>query len=244
MVSLSTVSAGDLGASSNLNQIVEALNGQANTPIAITGVNDASLFAVDIKNAEAGNGRTLRVQDSSGGIHIQADVNGVAINQVSISSGTIAGSTITGATIKTTTITAPTITSPTLSGGVFGAWSTFTPTVSQGGVITFTLNQARYQQIGKVLAMQVQMTFTSTGVPANDIVVGNLPVNALTANVDLPIGTFRYDGTAIRVGAVCQPTITTVKFQVDNQAGFLGTAPSVGLLAGQVLSFVTTCEAA
>ena len=44
-----------------------------------------------------------------------------------------------------------------------GAWTTYTPTLSQDATITKTINHARYIQFGKIVMGNVYMTATSSG---------------------------------------------------------------------------------
>lgn len=76
MASFSTVQAGDAAVSSNLNQFAEALSGQANIPIAVTGVNDVANYAFSVKNADGTNNRVFKSMDSSGNARI--DISGAS----------------------------------------------------------------------------------------------------------------------------------------------------------------------
>jgi hypothetical protein len=97
VASFSTVQTGDNAVSSNINQFAEALGGQANIPISVTGVNDASLWALDVKNADVTNARSFRAQDSSGNgrftvgntstAYVQADPDGGGLRPVVVQTG-------------------------------------------------------------------------------------------------------------------------------------------------------------
>ena len=45
------------------------------------------------------------------------------------------------------------------------AWSTYTPTVTAqaGSITSYTVNSARYQQLGKAVAIEVDITITNAG---------------------------------------------------------------------------------
>lgn len=121
-------------------------------------------------------------------------------------------------------------------------WIPWTPVLNQAGIITCTINLAHYQVVGKTCTLQCQLSITGTGALANDISVSGFPRSGLTANVDMAIGSFWYGLATPRCGVLIQATATTFKFQVDNSAGLLGTAPSIALANGQVLSFTGVFE--
>lgn len=139
MASFSTVQAGDPINSTNLNQIIDALAGNANVPISITGVNDASLFALDVRNQDATNQRSFRVRNSSGDTMIQVD-DDVTLNQVTISSGTITGSTLTAATITGSTVSMLAASSNVMRVPSVRSYHTSTQTLSSQGNTTLIFN--------------------------------------------------------------------------------------------------------
>ena len=62
--------------------------------------------------------------------------------------------------------------------GEGGAWTTWTPTVTQSGSVTVTINTATYGRWGRMIICRMQVTVTGTGTGANAIVVGGLPATA------------------------------------------------------------------
>lgn len=153
MASFSTVQAGDAVNSTNLNQLIDALAGNANIPISVTGVNDASLYALDVRNQDATNQRSFRVRNSSADNMIVVDGNGVAINQVNISSGTIGGSTISSATITGSTITTGTLSllaasSNTVRTPAARVWHNATQTLLDNTATILNFNSERYDNDG------------------------------------------------------------------------------------------------
>lgn len=77
-MALSTVSSGTSADASDLNQVVEALIGTAGAgqPISLTALNDATNFALDVRNQDTTNARAFRVRDSSNSARLQVTSSG------------------------------------------------------------------------------------------------------------------------------------------------------------------------
>ena len=77
-MALSTVSSGTSADASDLNQVVEALIGTAGAgqPISMVALNDATNFALDVRNQDTTNGRAFRVRDSSNSARFQVTSSG------------------------------------------------------------------------------------------------------------------------------------------------------------------------
>lgn len=65
-------------------------------------------------------------------------------------------------------------------GPIHGALTSFTPTITQGVGVTFTINTSTYQRIGRMVLFQGLYAITSAGTPANAVVI-TLPVTGLAA---------------------------------------------------------------
>jgi hypothetical protein len=65
--------------------------------------------------------------------------------------------------------------------GEGGAWSTWTPTVTQSGSVTVTVNTATYGRWGRMIICRMQVTVTGSGTGANAIVVGGLPATSVVS---------------------------------------------------------------
>lgn len=59
----------------------------------------------------------------------------------------------------------------------FGAWTSYTPSLTQSGAVTKTVTYAKWQQFGKTVFVMVKLAITGSGTGANAVRVG-LPVNA------------------------------------------------------------------
>lgn len=81
MVSLNNVNSGDAANSSTIQQVIDVLKGTAgagNVPISLTAISDSANFALTVRNLDGTNGRSFRVQDSSGNSRLQVDLAGTA----------------------------------------------------------------------------------------------------------------------------------------------------------------------
>jgi hypothetical protein len=61
-----------------------------------------------------------------------------------------------------------------------GAWTAYTPTLTQSAAVTKTVTYAKYVRIGKTVCFSLYLDVTGTGTAANEVVVG-LPVTAATS---------------------------------------------------------------
>lgn len=58
-----------------------------------------------------------------------------------------------------------------------GAWSTYTPTLTQSATVSKTVTTARYMRIGRLVVAEILLIATSSGTASNAILLG-LPVAA------------------------------------------------------------------
>ena len=65
--------------------------------------------------------------------------------------------------------------------GEGGAWSTWTPTVTQSGSVTVTNTRSRFARYGRTIHFVTHLTVTGTGTASNSIAI-SLPVTAASAN--------------------------------------------------------------
>lgn len=69
----------------------------------------------------------------------------------------------------------------------FGAWTAYTPTLTQSATVAKTVNYARYCQIGKLVHVVVSLAITGAGTTNNDVVVG-APVGFNSAIANAVVG--------------------------------------------------------
>jgi hypothetical protein len=129
------------------------------------------------------------------------------------------------------------------------AWEDYTPTLTQSGAVTKTVNYARFIRIGRTIHAVVKMTCTGTGTAANAVVVG-LPVASSSGIGLINIGTgFVFDSSAslIYKGLANMASTTTVNFLPTESTtpNTIGTAGFTAALAsGDVVAMSITYEAA
>ena len=144
----------------------------------------------------------------------------------------------TGAVVGTTntqTLTNKTLTSPAFSGtatgltSLGGAWTSYTPTFTQGGALTTSALTAKYIQVGKIVFGYILATLSSTG-SAGSAITATLPLAALVSTINAPVGaggiyddsvTAWYTGGAQMTGAS-----TTQVAVLTHAAGFIGSNPN------------------
>lgn len=83
-MALTAVTANARALAADLNQIVYLINGTAGygQPVVLTQLNDASNFALTIKNLDATNDKALDVQDAGGTSQLTVDSAGVTVNKL------------------------------------------------------------------------------------------------------------------------------------------------------------------
>jgi len=126
------------------------------------------------------------------------------------------------------------------------AWSTWTPTVTQTGNVTFTQTaQSYYGQIQKVVFASIYLTVTGTGTAGSHVIV-SLPVTARTSFVPVGQG-FIYDSSTATnyvVTSVADTTTTAYFFYTNASGNAWGVAPNVGLANNDQIRIQFMYEAA
>lgn len=115
-----------------------------------------------------------------------------------------------------------------------GAWTTFTPTISQVSARTTSTNSFAYARVGgKCVEFSGAITITNAGTAGNKITM-SLPVATNARYVaGTPIGTAMYnDLAAWRVGTLVWDSTTTAAIQLDNLGNVYGIAPSIATANG------------
>lgn len=116
-----------------------------------------------------------------------------------------------------------------------GAWTTWTPTITQGVGVTLTNTYARYAIVGKIAHVQFRLVATSAGTEGSTIVVGGLPAavapkNAISSGTYVGgVGTVNDVGTAIYTGGAVSASASTVQFISNAGTNFVGATPSFAL---------------
>jgi hypothetical protein len=134
--------------------------------------------------------------------------------------------------------------------GEGGAWTSFTPTVTQSGSVTVTNTRSTYARYGRTIHFSINLDVQTSGTGSNDIVIGGLPATAAAA--DMVVGTGRvYDASSggfgvDHFGQAYLASTTTIRLRpAANSLGNLGSvAFTAGLANGDKISLSGTYEAA
>lgn len=130
--------------------------------------------------------------------------------------------------------------------GSLGAWTTWTPTITQVGSVTHSVVYGRYTKIGRTVYANFTTNVTGSGSAGTGVSI-SLPVTS-AAGSPLRLGSGHiYDtSTATRYTGMCELDSTTAfrivgDWSSGNQWGGI---PSVGLASGDQVSASITYEAA
>lgn len=129
------------------------------------------------------------------------------------------------------------------------AWTTFTPTFTQGATITKTVTYAKYQRVGRLIVAQVLLAVTSAGT-ANTQIIVSLPVTGVGGG-NQPIGVFYMSDTSTSpfnyMGFAAMVSTTTVSGIGSGFAGYMGATAGPGgvtLASGDSIGYSVMYEAA
>jgi hypothetical protein len=130
-------------------------------------------------------------------------------------------------------------------GGTSGVFGSFTPTLTQGAALTLTSVVGRYFQIGKLVIATVNFTINSAGTAGNQMIIGSLPVAALTRGVPgngifIDASASAYSITSIWASSTSASLMATT----STAASPFGAAPAVTAAAGDQVNMTFIYEAA
>lgn len=124
-------------------------------------------------------------------------------------------------------------------------WTSYTPTLTQGGNVSKTVTYARYIKLGRLVVAEMYLQVTGSGSSSTAIEVG-LPVTAAQSIVST--GTFRvYDASVPtnRTGIAVLANTGEVSGLMDNVTNYMGVAGFTAALAsGDSVLVNVTYEAA
>jgi hypothetical protein len=149
------------------------------------------------------------------------------------------------------TFTSATLTSSdvnTYLAGEGGAWTSWTPSVTQSGSVTVTNTRSRYARYGRTIHFSTALAVTGSGTGSNSITV-SLPVTAATSA--LVIGTaYLFDASAslfYPALTYLQSTTTASMFSANTSASGMilgGSNFTAALASGDSIYMTGTYEAA
>lgn len=136
----------------------------------------------------------------------------------------------------------------TPNSSIFGAWTAWTPTLTQGVAVTHTAT-ARYAALGKIAHVFAFFQITSSGTSGARIEIGGVPAAIQpkypsSALLNMSGGAAVYPGSGnVRTGLVAAYSASTLSFMVDNAgANWMGVTPSLQLISGGTIALFTQWE--
>ena len=133
--------------------------------------------------------------------------------------------------------------------GEGGAWTSWTPAVTQSGSVTVTNTRSRYARYGRTIHWSIELSVTGSGTATNIISV-TLPVTAANASSTAGSGVLVDISAAFKYGFIAefQSTTAFVMQGTDGSAatrlGETGAPFAAGLASGDVIRASGTYEAA
>lgn len=133
-------------------------------------------------------------------------------------------------------------------GPLYGALTSYTPTLTQSGSVTFT-NASSYIRLGRMVIYTFHCTVTGTGTGANAVTI-TLPFTAASAESTRPLGTgliFDTSASLVYPGHAVYNSTTTLIFRPSDQAANAALGASVftaALAAGDTVSGTVMFECA
>jgi hypothetical protein len=132
--------------------------------------------------------------------------------------------------------------------GGLGAWTTYTPVLTQSGAVAKTVTYAKYIKLGRLCIVNMRLDVTGTGT-ANNVITVSAPFTAAYASTNT-IGSGWVYATNIFPGIASQYTTTSFALWDATQVtgvlhlGQAGTAVSGALGAGHGVSMHVAYETA
>ena len=121
-------------------------------------------------------------------------------------------------------------------GPLYGAWTTWTPTITQSGSVTVTNTSSTYIRVGRLVIARFSLAVTGTGTGANAVVI-DTPVTPTTNGTGVIIGNgMIFDSSAsllYRGLAFLPPSTSTVRLLGTNSTAnaYLGADTFTAALA-------------
>lgn len=121
-----------------------------------------------------------------------------------------------------------------------GRWRDWTPTVTQSGSVTVTVNRARYIVIANWVHLHGELTVTGSGTGGNAIIIGGIPIatTGLTNGTSV-IGVAAVEDTGVAYYAAILRLQSTTTFAMiyPSTNNFIGVNPNIALGNTDKISF-------
>lgn len=129
-----------------------------------------------------------------------------------------------------------------------GAWTDFTPGVTQSSALTVSVVFARYAIFGKTAIVQMQISISSAGSAGSAVVVTGIPaaIQPKQTGTEVVCGSAVYldSGTSYYNGHAIAASSTTMKLLVGERADYLGSSPNIAAASGDKVMVVAVYEIA
>lgn len=182
-------------------------------------------LVLQLSNIATGTTRTIAVPNATGTLLLGDDVAGVQNKNLDATN--------------------------TIAAGALGiAPTAWTPTFTQSGSVSATVDHAHYQVVGKLAHLSARVTFSAAGTAGNSIFVAGLPAAVAPTYVEAQgraVGTFSYGDVSTGTYAGVVLVLSggpLLAFRVHNTTSHLGADPSFAIASSDFLSFTACWEVA
>ena len=126
-----------------------------------------------------------------------------------------------------------------------GAWTTWTPVVTQSATPTMTISEARYVKNGRTVTAELVVSFTSAGTNGNAIQC-TLPVAGATYTGEKCVGQFSFlkSASAWYTGSCVLTSATALRFRTNAGTDAFGINPAITIGSADTMTFTITYDAA
>lgn len=127
-----------------------------------------------------------------------------------------------------------------------GAWTSWTPTFSQSGAVSVSVNKASYVQIGKMVMASLDVAFSSAGTSGNLLLLTSLPVAAAAGSIVIGNGNLYDSGSSTNYNYLFRRVNDTNIRLIGDWSGAngWGVTPSLAIASGDICRGILNYEAA
>lgn len=132
--------------------------------------------------------------------------------------------------------------------GASGAWTSYTPVLTQSSVVTKTVTYAKYEKVGRMVTVNVNLALTGSGTAASAINI-TIPFTAATSGLIVGSGVWNDNGTGFYPFIAGLATTTTIQCWDATQAATnilagAGSVTTAAMASGDTIQFCATYESA
>lgn len=130
--------------------------------------------------------------------------------------------------------------------GIGEAWTSYTPTITQGAAITKTITYAKWARVNKIVVVEANIALTSAGTASNALTL-TLPIAPATSGIFSMIGSAMFYKASTTLPYILAAVYDSgsLKFWHETAGGnFFGAVPAVTVANGDNISFQLIYEVA